>query len=187
MKKRILWLTGFAIVVAMCAYWFYNWYVPKLVTEAILNPEKELPSFVPDRVKRTIRSIETQANKRSATVLAAMHDSGVTLEEALAAIDEIQEDHVYAALEELNNTDIVDIDQAFDIAKKHIRVDQFDVEKLRGPYRKFATLARIQRGLKAANKARDTYFDDPEMVRMIAKKLLVEKEKEFRTKLGIPG
>lgn len=187
MKKRILWLASISIVLTACVYGFYQWYVPKLVIEAILNPESQLPSYVPERVKKTIKSIETQANKRSTVVIAAMHSSGVTIEEALAAIDDVEEEQVYAALDELNSTEIVDIDQVFDIAKKHIPVQQFDVEKLREPYRKVATIPRIQRGLKAANKARQSYFDDPEMVREIAKKLLVEKEKEFKAKFGISG
>jgi hypothetical protein len=185
MKKTVLWLTALAIVFLACGYGVYRWYVPKLVTQALLHPEEELPVFVPEKLKRTIKSIEAHAGKKSAVVISAIHDSGVTVEQLLATIDVVQEDQVYAALDELNSTEIENVDQAFDIVKKHIPVSEFDVEKLREPYRKLATMERIERGLKYANRARATYIDDPELAREIAKKLLVQKEKEFREKYGI--
>jgi hypothetical protein len=182
MKKTLL-IIGVIVLAVACGTWAYRVYFPNLIAESIISSE-EPPAFVPEKVKTKIKKIKKPVNDGAATIINTMHQSGITLEQVLQAIDEADENQAYAMLDELNSTPVKNPDQFFDIAKKHFPV-AFDVEAFRKPFRQKVNIGLIRKGIAYANIYRKKEEVDAETVKSIAKKILLQKEEEFNKMMHV--
>lgn len=170
-------MIGLCVVLAGAGLVFYKFYLPGLVADAIV--EDNAPSYMPKFVENRMKKYKAPLNKGANDVIQEIHKSDVTLEQILDAIDRTEDRQVYAALDELGRSKVKNTNQVFDIAKKYINAD-FDVEVLRKPFNENISMAMIKRAMGYAEGYRKDESFDPEMAKAIAKKLLIQKEKEYR-------
>jgi hypothetical protein len=175
MKKLTLTLVIVALIATGC-YLAYRIYFPEFIAQSIVSEES--PAYVPRKMKTTIQKIKKPVNEGAHAVITTMHKSGITIDQILKAIDNAREEQAYAMLDELNNTEIKDPNQVFDMAKKHFPVD-FNVEVFRKPFNEKVSLRLIKKGIRYANIYRDEEKMDAQTAKAIVKKILLQKEKDL--------
>lgn len=174
--KRLSLAAAVLAVLGLAAYIGYNHFLPKIIAQSITD---EPSAIMPEKYHDRLRKIRKPVNEGAEVVVETVHRSGVTMEQILRAIDETTEDQAFAFLDELNRTDLQNPDHVFNIGKKHFPVD-FDVEIFRKPFRDKITMATIRKGMRYANNYRDKEEFDAETAKSIAKRILRQKEAEFR-------
>jgi hypothetical protein len=167
---------GVVVLLLVAGYIAYQIYFPMMVAKSITNEEV---SFVPDNVKKRLKKIRKPVNEGAEVVVQTMYKSGVTMDQILKAIDNAKEEQALAMLDELNKTEIKNPDQVFSIAKKHFPVD-FDVEIFRDAFSKKVSMRQIKKGIRYANIYKDREEFDAETAKSIAKRILLQKEDEFK-------
>jgi hypothetical protein len=168
-------LIGFAIFVG------YEVYLPEMIAMSITT---EPSSLVPDNIESRLQKIRKPVNDGAKTVVETMHKSGVTMDQILKAIDDTEEEQAFAFLNEISNMKIESSDQIFTVAKKHFPVE-FDVEIFREPFNKKVNIASIKKGIRYANIYKDKEEFDAATAKSIAKRILLQKEEEFKRLTGI--
>lgn len=182
MTRKIL---GFALVISiliLIGYVAYKQYAPEIIANELLK--KTEPAFLPKKVAEKMKEIKAKTNSISAGAINDIHKSNISLEQVLKAIDNATEDKANLLLDEINRLkDPKSADQVFDLAKKHFPVD-FDVEALRQPFRAKADSILLKKALRKANEYRDNNLIDFESAKIIIKRILIEKEKEFNQQVN---
>lgn len=175
MKKLTLTL-AVVLFIGVVGYFLYQWYLPSLVAEMIVEEDTKVP--VPSQLKTKISKIRKPVNEGATAMVTTMKNSGISMDQIFKAIDDAQEEQAYAMLDELNNTKIVSTDQVFDIAKKHFPVD-FDVEVFRKTFNQKVSMRLVKKGIKYANIYRRDERIEPSTAKSIAKKILLQKQDEL--------
>jgi hypothetical protein len=175
MRKLPLVFAGL-ILTSVAGYVAYEVYLPQMIAESITS---EPVAFVPDNIQDRIQKIRRPVNDGAEVVVETVYKSGVTMDQILKAIDEANEEQAFAFLDELNSADLQNPDQVFNIAKKHFPVE-FDVEIFREPFNKRVTIAAIRKGVRYANIYKDREEFDSGTAKSIVKRILLQKEEEFK-------
>lgn len=176
MKRFLIWIVSLTIVVCIAALIIYKFYLPTFVAKAIVR--EDVPALVPKYVKAKINEYKIPVNQGAEDVIQSIHRSDISLHELFDAIDNTDEDQIYAMLDEFyvrkpNNTN-----EVFDLAKKHFHVG-FDMEVLREPFNKNMDMKLIRKGVGYANAYRNEHAIEHGIAKAIAKKILLEKEMEY--------
>lgn len=169
------------LILCIIAFVFYRNYLPEIMADVMVK--EELPVYIPKFMEKRIEKYRAPVNKSAEDVIIEIHKSKVTLDQILKAIDDSEEAQVYSAIDELTEMKPKNTDEAFDIAKKHFQVD-FDIEVLREPFKKNVNIKMIQKGINQANDYRNEQIVDPELLKRMLKKILLQKEKEYNRELG---
>jgi hypothetical protein len=177
MTKKIVTLLAAFTTIGLISYIVYKQYAPAIIAHELLKETE--PVFLPKKIVEKIKKIKVQTNQLSTDVIKDIHKSNITLDQILKALDEVTEDKANLLLDEINGLGVIkSSDQIFDLTKKHFPVD-FDVEPLREPFRNKADVRLLQKAVQKANEYRDNSLIDFESAKAIAKRILIEKEKEF--------
>ena len=177
MKKFLIWVIGLIVIFTAGGFIFYRFYLPQIVANAIVDDHT--PAYVPQFVEARMKKYKAPLNKGASQVIREIHKSNVSLEQILAAIDNTETREVYAALSEMEQFSPRTTDEVFDIAKKHVQAD-FDVEVLRKPFNENVDMKMVKRALDYAGARAEEEAMDTEMAKAVFKKLLIQKEKEYR-------
>jgi hypothetical protein len=175
-RRWIVILLSFCFFLLIVSAIVYQFFLPNLIAKTL--SVEELPSYIPQRIKAKVEKVNKPLNEGARTVISTIHQSNITIEQLLKAIDEAKEEQAYAMLDELNRTKITNVDQLFDMGKRYFPVD-FDVEVFREIYRKKATLPLIEKAIVYANKYKDEKLMDAQTAKETAKRILKNKEEEF--------
>ncbi len=175
-KTIIRWILIAIILFILAGGIFYKFFLTDFIANTLLNDS--LPSYLPWHLKSKIEKVQKPVSESAFAVISVMHQSGITLDQILKAIDDAKEEQAYAMLDELNTTKITDVDQFFDIGKKYFPVD-FDVEVFREVYREKTTMRLIKKAIRHANIYKKEERMDAETAKEIAKKILISKEEEY--------
>ena len=177
MMRKLIWLTVFVVGASLVFIGIKRYVLPRYIATIIISDET--PQFLPKRLEKKLKTSRKQVNASVDTVLRVMHQKGVTLNQILKAIDDAEEDQVYAFLDELNAGPVLNNDQVFTMAKKYFKTE-FDPEIFRPVFHQHVSVDMIKTGLAYANKQREDPEISPETARAILKQLLVEKEKKYQ-------
>jgi len=180
MKKILIGLIALILILVAGGYIVYKFYMDDLVAEAILAKE-DVPSFVPAKVKAKIDKYRIPINYGAEEVVKKMHESKISLDQIIKAIDEAPEDQAYALLDELKKTKIKSSNQVFDMVKERFPVP-FDIEVFRKPFNEKVDVKIIRKGISYATMHEETI--DVDMAKSVAKKILLQKEKEYNETMG---
>jgi hypothetical protein len=176
MKKLAVGLVVFLMLMMCGAFIFYRYYLPDMVADALTG--EEMPTYVPNYVKVKIGKFKEPLNKGTEDVIREIHQSDISLEQVIKAIDQTERSQIDGALEELKRTNAITVDGAFDIFKKYFPAD-FDVEALRQPFHKNVTISIIKKAKRYADSFDPDEPMDAEIAKAVVKKMLYDKEKEF--------
>ena len=181
-SKRVLLFLGLITVLVSTLYLAFKIYVPNAIANAITSAE--LPVYLPEQIKLKVKKIKGPVNEGASTIIKTLHTSNVTLTQVLQAIDNTTEEQAYALLDSLNEKQPENIDQFFDMVKYHFPVE-FDVEVFRKPYHEKINMRLIKKGIAYANHYKKSEEIDFETARSIMKQILIQKEQEFDSLMGI--
>jgi hypothetical protein len=177
MKQKFL--IGFISLAAVLAgaYLLYQYYFPNVVARAITT--EQLPAYLPAPVKRAIAAARVPVNRGAEDVVKEMHKADIPLDKILYLIDNTSEKQINSILEELTNTQLQSTNQVFDIFIQHLSAD-FDLEVLRKPFNDNTNLKMIHKAMAYARWNLSAKNPDIGILRTIAKKVIVKKEKELQ-------
>lgn len=185
--KRIIIVIFLLAIVGLGASWYYyKKELPKIVAEAVVNDEyDDYPSIMPEKVVRTIEASKKEVNKRVDKVIKTTKTAGITVEQLIQGIDEVKEEDARKMTKVLLQTEIISVEQVFDMGVKHLQIDAFDPELLREAFVANVEMQHIKRGLKyiESNDLLNTMGAD--MARDIAKAVIRAKEEKIREKANI--
>ena len=176
MKKIILPALAAVFVVTVGGYFLYESLVSNIIAEVVTT--KSLPDYIPKRIQSRIQGISAPINEGAEAMLDQMHTAGIPIEKILAVIDATTEEQVYALVDELNSTRPQTTDEDFTIGIKHIATD-FDPEVFRKAFNDNVNMKQIRKALFYADQNRKTHDLDFATTKAIAKKILLQKEKEY--------
>jgi hypothetical protein len=157
------------------AYLAYRLYFPDLVAKGISNRHDFI---IPHRFQNDFEKLAEPLRDGAMEVVVEIPKSGITIDQVLQAIDQVEEERAIALLAEINSTETKSPDHLFDLIKKHLSVG-FDIEVFRIPLTDRLAMPVIQRGIKYVNVYKSQAELDPPTVKTIAKKILLQKEAEF--------
>jgi hypothetical protein len=178
MKKLLLAVLVVAITICVGGFIFYKLYLPSLVAE--LLTKAETPSYVPAFVQNKIEKYKAPINKGAEDFISELHKENISVPEVVKAIDDIPEDDIQAALNELENENVQTTDEAFDIIVQNIHTD-FDIQSLRAPFNRHVNAKMIRKFL--SDEDFKTYREsfNPAMIKSVTKEILLQKEAEYKT------
>jgi hypothetical protein len=176
MKKGIFITLVACGTLGIVAYGFYQFYFPQMVAKVIVNDDS--PTYIPKRILNRIDDFRVPINKSSEDIVREVRLAKIPMKEILTAIDDTTEEEAYAMLDELNQVQIKNPDQVFNIIKKHFHTG-FDAEVLRKPFVENVDMKAIRKGLLYANMNRKTKDVDIETARAIIKQVLIRKDREL--------
>jgi hypothetical protein len=176
MKRFFIWIIALVFLVAIASVVVYKFYLPNLLANAIIKENES--AYVPRYLKARIKKYKAPVNRGAEDVITSIHKSDVSLDELFEAIDNAEESQVYALVDEVNAKKPATTNEVFNIAKKHLKVD-FDIEVLRDPFNKNVDMKIIKQGVLYANSSRNEQAVNPTILKSIAKKILLQKEKDY--------
>ena len=174
MKKILLTVVVVVVALVVGGYLLYRSLMPKLVAEAVVSDS--LPDYIPKRFQAKVEAIRAPLNQGTEAMLQTMHESDISLDQVLEAVDNISEEEAYAFLDDLNTSKPNDTNEVFNLAKKHFQTE-FDPEVFREPFNRHLNMKQINNGIAYANLNRRTNEVDIATAKAIVKKIIIEKEK----------
>lgn len=177
MKRFLVVLFIFILLASAGAYWFYRHALPDIVADAIIS--QEVPDYLPTQIQRTVEAATVPVNRGAEDIVRHIDEAGIPIDKVLRLIDNTTEEQTYRIIDDLNKTNLKSTDQVFDIVTKHLHAD-FDLEILRKPFNENTNLKMLEKAIAISNNNRLTKEADIETLKSVAKKVLIEKEKELR-------
>ncbi len=179
--KKLPYAIALLLVVVVSAYFIYQHFLPKFIARAVVS--SELSSYMPEKYKSTIESLEDSINSKAENVIRITAAYDVSFELLLNAVDEVKESDVRAAFKELDTIKITNVEQVFDIGKKHIKIDSFDPEILREAFLKNVEIKHVKKGMRYVKNHDLLNTLDSETARNIVKQILIQKKEKIEKKL----
>ena len=179
MKKSVLAIVVIIPLVFVGGYYLYQTLLPELAARAFIS--QALPDYIPKRIQSRMHVISEPVSEGTEAMVHEMHASGIGIEKLIAVIDQTTEEQAYGLLDDLNNRKSKTPDQVFDVIVKHIAAD-FNVEVFRKPFNDHVTMKSVRKALYYANQNRKTHDLNFVTAKAIIKKILLEKEKEYKEK-----
>lgn len=178
MKKLFIAILIIAILVSAGGYFWYKNHFPDMVAQAVVA--NELPPYIPKYLQVKIEEFRKPVNAGAENMIVEMHRQDIPFEKIIETIDNTSEEQTYAFLDELTTTRLTSTDQVFDIGKKHFPVD-YDVEVFRRPFSENVDVRTIRKGIHYANANRRSNEISMTTLKEIAKKILLQKEKDYKS------
>lgn len=176
MKKVILSAILIVSVLSIGGYFLYRFYITDFIAEAIVS--ESLPGYIPKRIQNKIEEIRAPLNKGTEGMLKNMRASHISMDQVLEVVDKTTEEQAYALLNELNKIKPKNTNEVFDVAKKHFTTD-FDVEVFRKTFNDHIEMKQVRKAIFYANLNRRSKDVDITTAKVIVKKILLQKEKEY--------
>jgi hypothetical protein len=176
MNKILLSVLFIACLLGLAGYSLYRYYFAELMANAIVN--ETLPPFAPKRTQNKIKEISVPLNNGTEAVLRRMHDSEISIDQVVKAIDNTTEEEAYDLLDDLNKAKPNNPNEVFDIAKRHLMVD-FDIETFRKPFNDHVKMKDIRQAIQYANYNRKSKDIDFVTAKVIFKNIVIRKEEEY--------
>jgi hypothetical protein len=184
-RLKIFLLTTIILVAGVAAGLWYSYYrvIPRMVSEAIVDETE--PVVLPDRYKQKIKRISKPVNRVSEKIIHEIDSLSIPFDAIIRLIDKTDNETVIRTLNELKAQQPENPDEIFDIVKANVPSPEFDLEMLRKPYLKYATMQRYHQGLAYIDNNMIIEQIDEMPYREIVKEVLIYKRAEIDKKLGI--
>lgn len=174
------------LVAAIVSGLWYSYYrvIPRMVGEAIVHETE--PAVFPDRYNQKIKKISKPVNHVSEKIIHEIDSLSIPFDAILRLIDDTDNETVIRTLNELKSRQPENPDEIFDIVKENVPSPEFDLEILRKPYLKYATMQRYRQGLQYIDNNMIVEQIDEMPYREIVKEVLIYKRAEIDRKLKGP-
>ena len=182
-KKAVFISIAIVAILAIGGVALYNYMLPKMIVAAI-NSDDPPPAILPPKVKKKVQVIKDNINERVDQIAVVLDTSDLEFDDILMLVDKVDADEVIATINMLQQTEIVDNEQVFDIVIDNINFHGFDVERFREPFKKHVRVKRIQRTLRRIQEEDLLNAISVPVARRTAKMLLEEKREQIESRLN---
>jgi hypothetical protein len=169
------------LVFGVIAYLGYTLYLPGMVTNTIETGE--IPAIVPKKYHATIEDTRQKVKKEVADLPAAMNKYQLSFDELLAFAEQVENDEVLNALEEMKNTELTSSGQAFDIALKHISADLPQSGKVKRMFSDKIPVEKINSEIGNMENSELPLSVEVDLARRIGIQILKDRKDEIERKL----
>jgi len=147
LKKTTSILLVAALTLVVACFVFYRFYLHSMIAETIQSdPDNSI--FIPDTIKPTIVKARQKLDQEINDIPYILDTLNLDFDDILFIVDNVNSDQVIAAINELDRSEIKSEDQVFNILKKNIAIEGYDLEIFRSTFKKKTTLNKIKRGLQ---------------------------------------
>jgi hypothetical protein len=184
-KTTLILLIVLAAIVGGGIWYVYYRYIPKMVGKAIVSNEE--PAALPTPYKEKIQRFRKPVNKATEKIIHEIDSLDIPFSAILRLIDETENDAVVRTYQELKQQQPDNPNEIFNIIKKNIPSEEFDLEYFRKPFLRYATMDRYDYGMR--------YIENNEVIeqinempyRQIVKEVLIQKRAEIDRRLKDSG
>lgn len=175
----LLWLLATLLVLSLIAYAAFTLYLPRVIANGI-KENTVYTQFLPKKAQAVLNQLRPAVQRSIKQLAKNTKKSGISYQELMTLLDEIEADDIELAITELSTTQLKNKNQAFDIIKKNINITSFDIEKLRQPFLHSASLTEIKKTLKQAQAV--DLINEPRIKLVIetGKQVLSNHQHEFQ-------
>ena len=167
------------VFMLLSSLFMYYYVFPRLVAKAIIT--EEYSKFIPRRYQQNFKATNENVNE----FLSKSQQNGVSIEDLLSAIDEIKEQDVRNALEELKSTKLDSVEQIYNIAYKHIKISSFDPVLLKPTFLKHVKMHHIKKILKYIKRNNLESSLTAKSAKRIAKQIILQKKDKIMRKSNV--
>ncbi len=172
MNKKISILLFILIVLATSFIIGYKYFLPGYLADVIM--QDSIPQFIPDSYKEKVKNIHEPLNKYNKQILEVADSLDLSLDQVLQIIESIDPNEVLKVYHLLENKNIEDSDEVFSLIEQNITIKDVNIKSYQQLFNKYATPARINRGLRYAEKHELIASLAPETAKKIAKKIALK-------------
>ena len=160
-----------------------NYLLPKVIAESV-SGDKPLPAFIPKKVEKTVEVVKQNVDQNMDQLPIIMNELNLDFNDLLYIIDNVNPDQVIKAQKEMGDTEISSTNQAFDIVKRNISIEGYDLEIFRPLFNEKMTVPRINKLVQIAEKNQlQTNMSIP-MARNTAKQILLKHKDRIESELA---
>jgi hypothetical protein len=185
MKKILIIVVLLLAVIAGGLWYGYYRVLPKMVGQAIVEGTE--PSVLPKVYQQKIHRMTKPVNRASEKIIHEIDSLHIPFEAIIRLIDETDNQTVVKMITELNEENPSTPAQIFNIVKKNVPSPEFDLELLRKPFLKYATMERYAYGMRYIENNDVVKQIDDMPYREIIKEVLIQKRAEIARKLKAAG
>lgn len=178
MYKRGLFIVSAIILLGVGAGLLYKIYIPSFVADVITRDT--LPSYVPEKYKNQVEEIQKPLKKYSDEVFKITDSLDLSLELILKIIDNVNPDDVLEVYASLENKNIVNSEEVFNVISENIVIEEIDIRLYKDIFLKHATPSRINRTLRYAEKHELVVNLAPATAKKIAKQIVIKHYKKVK-------
>ncbi len=182
MKRILIIILIIILLIAGGGYYYYKIVMPGMIADAVVSGS--VPEYVPERIQEKIEKIRQPVNQGTEAMIKRMHERHLSLDDILAAVDNLTAEQIYRFLDDVNDKKPKSSDKVFDLILLHFPT-KFDAEVFREPFNQYSEYDKIKGAITYANLNRNALKIDISTIKAIIKKILIEKEKEVRGKFNI--
>jgi hypothetical protein len=185
LKILVIVLVIIAAVIGGGVWYSYYRVIPRMVGKALV--ENTEPTALPNEYKVKIRKLRKPVNRASEKIIREIDSLDIPFSAILRLIDETENETIVQTITELKTHEPSNPNEVFNIVKQQVPSPEFDLEVLRKPFLKYATMERYDQGIQ--------YIDNNQVIeqieempfREIVKEVLIQKRAELDRKMKAAG
>lgn len=185
MRKLLIALLLITVVIAAALWYGYYRVIPQMVGKAIV--ENKDPEVLPAPYRKKIQKFRKPVNKATERIIREIDSTDIPFSAILRLIDNTENDDVVRTYHALKAEDPANPNEIFDIIKKNIPSEEFDLERFRNPFLRYATMDRYEYGMRYIENNEIIEQIDEMPYRQIVKEVLIQKRAEIDRRLKETG
>ena len=169
------------VVIGIVAYAGYRYYLPSIIVESLKSDQTSL--LVPDDLQEKVREFRSNISSDVGDLPVLMAEANIDYEDLRTMLERLNPDEVSNALREMSSISITSADQVFDIARKHVNIEGYDLEVFRDMFVRNNSVTEIR---EATEKFREHDFlitMGIPVAKEVAKDLLESARQEIERRL----
>lgn len=177
MKKFIAGFLMLLALVGTCAYIAYQYYLPKLVAQALVE-EGSSSSYIPQSVQKQIDQYREPINNGADKVVHQMHHSRIPLSTVLREIDHVEADDIERAVDEIAQSNPKNTNEVFNILKRNINTN-LDIEPLRHSFNANMNMKMIHNAIAGHKQMNLSDEVSLQLFKNVTREILIKKEQLY--------
>lgn len=169
------------IILSIVGYFSYTMFVPQMVTSTIETGK--IPAIIPKEYHPRIEETRKKVKKELDDLPEAMNKYQISFDELLAFAEQVENDEVLGAIEELKQTEITSSGHAFDIAMSHISSTLPQSGKVKEMFVQKVPVDKIQSEIDKMQDSELPMSVEVDLARRIAIQILKDRKEEIQNKL----
>jgi hypothetical protein len=173
-------IAGFLLLLALlgtCAFIAYQYYLPKLVAQALVE-EGSSSSYIPQSVQERIDRYREPINNGADKVVRQMHHSGIPLSTVLREIDNVDAQDIQLAVDEITQSNPKNTNEVFNILKRNINTN-LDIEPLRHSFNANVNMKMVHNAIAGHEQMNLSDEVSLQLFKNVTREILIRKEQLY--------
>lgn len=173
-------------LISLAVFIFLGWLVmnyllPSMIVRVV--DSDRLVEMLPEEMGQNLLEVRHIIDEHVDEIPQTLDDLNYSFDDMIEFIDDIEEKNMKEIYEEVNMEDSLSADEAFDIIKSHITLDGVDIEHYREQFKNQFDEERFVNALKVANGPDLPFSSNVELVKQVAKRILMQRKAVIESKL----